>query len=83
MPQDITNPNNNPNLGLVMAQVDDADGNIVVTLIELLTNKRGGTLTDAEARALSVIEGQIRNLSITEAFDNLQPLGRLDDGGAE
>ena len=34
MPQDITNPNNNPNLGLVMAQVDDADGNIVVTLID-------------------------------------------------
>ena len=48
MPQDITNPNNNPNLGLVMAQVDDADGNIVVTLIELLTNKRGGTLTTNE-----------------------------------
>jgi len=83
MPQDITNPNNNPNLGLVMAQVDDADGNIVVKLIELLTSKRGGTLTDAEARALSVIETEIRNLSITEVFENLQPFGRLDDGGAE
>ena len=66
----ITNPNNNANLGLVMAQVDDADGNIVVKLIELLTSKRGGTLTDAEARALSVIETEIRNLSTTEVFEN-------------
>ena len=85
MPQDITNPNNNPNLGLVMAQVDDADGNIVVSLIELLTNKRGGTLTDAEARALSAIEGEIRNLSHNQfvgQLDRFNPNG-FNDGGAE
>ena len=81
----ITNPNNSPNLGLVMAQVDDADGNIVVSLIELLTNKRGGTLTDAEARALSAIEGEIRNLSHNQfigQLDRFNPNG-FNDGGTE
>jgi len=85
----ITNPNNNANLGLVMAQVDDADGNIVVKLIELLTRKRENIWTHSEQQAFVKILGIFNNLETSVPYDEeqrsqlTQPWGRLDDGGVE
>ena len=88
MPQDITNPNNNPNLGLVMAQVDDYDGKIVVSLIELLARKKDNTWTYSEQDAFLKILRLLQNLKTSVPYDEEQArqpawFDRLGDGGAE
>ena len=85
----ITNPNNNPNLGLVMAQVDDADGKIVVKLIELLARRKENTWTHSEQQAFAKILGIFNNLETSVPYEEeqrsqpTQPWGRLDDGGVQ
>ena len=88
MPQDITSPNNNPNLGLVMAQVDDADGKIVVKLIELLARRKENTWTHSEVMAFQKILEIFNNLETSVPYEEEQArqpawFDRLDDGGAE
>ena len=88
MPQDITNPNNNPNLGLVMAQVDDADGKIVVKLIELLARRKENTWTHSEVMAFQKILEIFNNLETSVPYEEEQArqpawFDRLDDGCAE
>ena len=72
MPQDITNPNNNPNLGLVMAQVDDADGKIVVKLIELLARRKENTWTHSEVMAFQKILEIFNNLETSVPYEEEQ-----------
>lgn len=85
----ITQENTTPNLGLVMAQVDDADGKIVVKLIELLARRKENTWTHSEQQAFVRILEIFNNLETSVPYEEeqrsqpTQPWGRLDDGGAE
>ena len=76
MPNDVTNPT--VPIMAVSANVDDVDARLIMTLMQLLANKKQGDITVEEQHVLDTVRQAISNVYTGEEF--LTEQGRLPLG---
>ena len=76
MPNDVTNPT--VPIMAVSANVDDVDARLIMTLMQLLANKKRGDITVEEQHVLDTVRQAVSHVYTGEEF--LTEQGRLPLG---
>ena len=76
MPNDVTNPT--VPIMAVSANVDDVDARLIMTLMQLLANKKRGDITVEEQHVLDTVRQAVSHVYTGEEF--LTEQGRLPFG---
>jgi hypothetical protein len=76
MPNDVTNPT--VPIMAVSANVDDVDARLIMTLMQLLANKKQGDITVEEQHVLDTVRQAVSHVYTGEEF--LTEQGRLPLG---
>ena len=76
MPNDVTNPT--VPIMAISANIDDVDARLIMTLMQLLANKRQGDITVEEQHVLDTVRQAVSHVYTGEEF--LTEQGRLPLG---